>query len=105
MMILQAVSEDHRLLQEIADDLLKANLLANAIISKNSNYRYLTHQGAIVESSTHILKGISKSLLFSKINKKLRSKYGDKMPLLYSEPIIMIDPHQMEVFLDRLIEV
>lgn len=105
MMILQAVSEDKVMLDAIGDDLLKANLLANVMISDELSFRNRDDNGEVIKTRQYVLKGISKSLLFSKINSRLRDAYGDKMPLLYSEPLIMMDPIQMEEILDKLQEV
>lgn len=105
MMILQAVSEDKLMLDTIADDLLKVNLIANVMISSSLSFKNINTSGEVDETRQYVLKGISKSLLFSKINSRLRDTYGDKMPLLYSEPLIMMDSIQMEEVLRKLQEV
>lgn len=105
MMILQAVSQDKVMLDAIGDDLLKVNLLANVMISDGLSFKYRNDDGEVIETRQYVLKGISKSLLFSKINSRLKDTYGDKMPLLYSEPLIMMDSMQMEEILNKLQEV
>lgn len=105
MMTLQLVSEDESLLLEIAEFLLKESLIANAMISETGTYKTLNKQNTIVTSNHYILKGISKSLLFSHINQLLRKKYKERLPLLYSEPIILIDPEQTEAIVSQLAKV
>lgn len=105
MMILQAVSQDKVMLDAIGDDLLKVNLLANVMISDGLSFKYRNDDGEVIGTRQYVLKGISKSLLFSKINSRLKDTYGDKMPLLYSEPLIMMDSMQMEEILNKLQEV
>lgn len=105
MMILKILSDDQRLLHTIADDLLQESLIANAVISELSSYKQVDDHGAIIENGRSILNGISKSLLFNKINMRLRDAYGQNMPLIYSEPLIMMDSLQMEEILSKLQEV
>ena len=103
-MTLQVVSSDKDLIHDIADFLLSEKLLANAIISDSVVYKTRDHLGNIINSNRYLLKGISKSLLFHTINEKLRERYKDNMPLLYSEPVILIDPEQTETIISRLIK-
>jgi hypothetical protein len=105
MMTLQVISPKKELIHEIADYLLSENLIAYAIISNDISLKKRSHNGTIESSNQYILKGISKSLLFSTINTNLRTKYGDHMPLLYSEPIILIDPKQTEFIIKNLAKV
>lgn len=102
MMILHLVSKNRTLLTEIADELLQEKLIANAMISDAIDYRSLDKNGRIELRKEYSCKAISKSLLFSEINDLLRSKYKNKTPLLYSEPIILIDSQQTEELLALL---
>ncbi|MDC8004275.1 hypothetical protein POV27_09450 [Aureisphaera galaxeae] len=104
MMSLQVVSEDRELLQEVADFLLDEHLIANALISGEAIYK-INEGDKITDTGVYHLKAISKSLLFRKINHKLREKYAERTPLLYSEPIILIDPIQTEYLLKWLAKV
>jgi hypothetical protein len=104
MMTLQIVSKHKQLLDEIATFLLNERLIANAMISENVIHKEINN-GVVETTEKFILKSISKSLLFSKINEKLRKRYGEKTPLIYSEPIILIDPIQTEEIIKRLVKV
>ncbi len=108
MMTLQLVSDQRDLLEEIASFLLKNRLIANAMISETQFIELdetPKHPSTVITHSKYILKGISKSLLFHAINKELRASYGHNMPLVYSEPIILIDPDQTERMITRLRQV
>ena len=71
MMTLQIISKHKDLLNEIATYVLVEQLIANAMISENIVYKERNY--AVIETTTQfVLKGISKSLLFSRINEKLR---------------------------------
>lgn len=102
MMVLQMVAQEKNLLEEIAEGLLTNRLIVNAMISEAIIYKTISDNDQIITSSQYTLKGISKSLLFKNINTWLVQKYGEKTPLLYSEPIIMIDPDQTEQILSKL---
>ncbi|MEQ3656341.1 MAG: hypothetical protein ABNH00_10795 [Dokdonia sp.] len=108
MMTLQLVSDQRDLLEEIATFLLKNRLIANAMISE-TQFLELDEdnpdQSQVMTHSKYILKGISKSLLFHAINKELRASYAHNMPLVYSEPIILIDPDQTERIITKLRQV
>ncbi|GAB5401678.1 MAG: hypothetical protein Aureis2KO_32630 [Aureisphaera sp.] len=101
MMSLQVVSQDKELLNDVAGFLLKENLIVNAIISHEHVSNTLDGD-QVVSRPIFLLKGISKSLLFGLINNMMCEKYGDRMPLVYSEPIILIDPKHTEAFMEQL---
>lgn len=105
MMTLQMVSEHEEFLYEIAEFLLEEKLIANAMISRDLVMLQKDLDGQISKSEQFLLKGISKSLLFKKINDRLREEFGEHIPLLYSEPIILIDSEKVEDIMNRLAKV
>ncbi|MEM7187622.1 MAG: hypothetical protein AAF466_13295 [Bacteroidota bacterium] len=105
MMTLQMVSENEDYLHEIAEFLLKEELIANAMISSDTVVLQKELDGSISHTNQFVLKGISKSLLFRTINIRLREKFGEHIPLLYSEPIILIDSERVEDIMFRLAKV
>lgn len=104
MMTLQIVSKQKMLLEEIAIFLLNKQLIANAMISENIIYKE-RNNGVIETTERFSLKCITKSVLFSIINETLREHYKESTPLIYSEPIIMIDPIQTEEIIKTLVRV
>jgi len=105
MMTLQMVSENEDFLYEIAEFLLQEELIANAMISPDVVMLQKDLDGTISKSQQFVLKGISKSLLFKKINDRLREEFGEHIPLLYSEPIILIDSEKVDDIMFRLAKV
>lgn len=105
MMILHILSESDAQINEIADLLLTEGLLSHAMFSDAMTVKSVSEDGSIAESNQFRLQGISKSLLFPVINNRLKDKYQDDMPLLYSEPIILIDPIHQNGILESLSKV
>ena len=105
MMVIQLLSANESQIHEIADYLLGEGLLGNAMLSGPLLVKTRLDSGIIKQTKQFKLQGISKSLLFSEINKRLKDKYGDRMPLLYSEPIILIDPQQTDAIIEQLVRV
>ena len=105
MMILQILSKDEAQVQEIADYLLKEELIANAMLPEAIQVKTKSDDGTIANSKQYRLQGISKSLLFQEINNRLKQRFGDSMPLLYSEPIILIDPVHQDMILESITKV
>lgn len=103
-MTLQIISKKRELLEEIAHFLLNEHLIANAMISERLLYLE-KNKNTVDTTKRFILKSITKSLLFSTINEKLRERYQEKTPFIYSEPIILIDPIQTEDIISRLVKV
>ncbi len=104
MMTLQVISRQAPLLEEIATFLLREQLIGNAMITESLIYKEIK-DGVIETTERFALKCITKSLLFNTINEKLRERYKERTPLIYSEPIIMIDPLQTEEIIEKLVKV
>jgi hypothetical protein len=105
MMILQILSQKEAQVHEIADLLLKEELIANAMVGGEVQVKSKQKDGSIVATMHYRMQGISKSLLFQKINDRLKAIYKEKMPLLYSEPIILIDPTHQDAILESITKV
>lgn len=103
-MILKVVSTKQEQLKNIAKFLIKKKLIATAVIGQSCFIPHKNQENSLDEDVCYTLSGISKSLLFKKINDALRAEYGSETPLIYSEPIIMIDPEQTDEMLGRLIK-
>jgi|TARA_R110002020_G_scaffold474772_3_gene707239 hypothetical protein len=104
MMVLKAIDGNKEKLEAIATLLISERLLANATIDAPAVFYEADTIGVPQKKQTHVLSGISKSLLFKTINDLLRSTYQDEMPLLYSEPIIMLDPEHTEQIIAKLVK-
>jgi hypothetical protein len=103
-MALHIPYNDKSLVYEIADYYLKERLIAYVIITDNGISKELDLDNTINTSQYYYLKGLSKSLLFSTINDRLRARYASNTPLMYSEPIILMDSLQTAELVSTLIK-
>lgn len=104
MMLLNVMTTTASQAREIALDLLENKLIAQATIGEKEVFE-ANDQHELMSSQRFVVKGISKALLFDKINKLLRNKYKESMPTLFAEPLIYIDSEQNESFLERIVKV
>ena len=103
-MTLHILSKTKQDLKAIAEELLRQKLVSHVTIEgQQKEYMYNEKKGI---ASTHLyrLKGLSKSLLFKKINDCVRKNFAGKFTLLYSEPIIMMDSEQTDDMIKALLK-
>ncbi|NND87648.1 MAG: hypothetical protein HKM28_00200 [Flavobacteriaceae bacterium] len=105
MMILKFLSADKQLLADMSDFLLQERLIAQAMLGSPISVTEKSKSGKRVTTDQYELKGISKSLLFNRINEVLKKRYKERLPLMYSEPIILIDEVHRQSILDRLVKI
>lgn len=105
MILLHAITGDSAQAIEIADFLVKEKLLLNPIIQEQSMGRRKTENGGFESMPQVLLMGKTKALLFYTIDKKLRKKYPDKMPILYSLPIVYMDWEQANELIEETTKV
>lgn len=107
MILVHIITEEREQALEIIDILLEKKLLFNAMLSRKKVFEKDPRTGELnVEVQTFVI-GKTKSLLFNGINRLLVSLYGntDKMPRIYSLPIVYMDPEQSEAILERTVKV
>lgn len=100
-MTLQAHADNEAIIVTMAEFLLMNKLVSRPSITSARKISF-NEDSSICISEEYIFKSISKSVLFNKINKKLRERFKEKMPLLYSEPLILIDPLQQDEIISSL---
>lgn len=105
MMILKIQSDDQKLLKEIAEILLKERMIYSAMFDTPLLVQSLAEDGTILTSEQYELKGISKSLMFNDIHQLIQREFGDAMPLVYSEPIILIGNEHQELIIKSLAKI
>jgi len=103
-MLLNVVAHSTTQAKEIAVYLLDHKFITQASIGEKEVYE-LNENHKLQGSKQYVIKGISKALLFDTINKKLREKYSDQMPIVFAEPLIYIDSEQNEKFLEGIVKV
>ncbi|MFT7072885.1 hypothetical protein [Patiriisocius sp. Uisw_017] len=101
MMALHAHADNEAILVTMAEFLLMNKLVSRPSITSATKISF-NEDSSICISEEYIFKSISKSVLFNKINKKLRERFKENMPLLYSELLILIDPLQQDEIISSL---
>jgi uncharacterized protein involved in tolerance to divalent cations len=76
--------------------LLKNELVANASIDKNNTIYRLANK-KVIKKTNIVITTQTKSLLFSHIEKLIKDKYGDQIPI-YSVPITQAN-HSFDVLI------
>lgn len=95
MIQLSVCSSDLRQIEEIARLLLKERLIVSVRIY--SEMRLLTlEKGEIKEAKTYQLTGKTKALLFPAIDKRIRERFADNIPEIYSLAIVNMDWEQAD---------
>ena len=90
MIQLVVASESKSQLEEIAKFLLTNHLVIS--VEFHLDIKRLEFDGnEISTTTTNFITGKTKSLLFSEIDMRLREKYKDNLPEIYSHPITDMD--------------
>ena len=90
MIQLVIASKSEKQLEEIAEYLLKNRLVISIDFHMNIR-RNEFENGEINIYNIHFITGKTKSLLFKEIDLRLRDKYKDNVPEIFSHPIINMD--------------
>lgn len=94
MVLLHVVSNDIQQANEIIEFLVNKRLVLNALVQENVVLKKRGDQNKIESEKQILIMGKTKALLFNTIDKLLLEKYGSKMPILYSIPIVSMDFEQ-----------
>ena len=84
---------------EIVEFLLHSKFLLSAIIIENQEIANVDNNNQTQRFKKNVVTGIIRSLQFSSLNDRLREKYKDRMPVLYSIPITHMDPEQADTII------
>jgi uncharacterized protein involved in tolerance to divalent cations len=93
MILVHIITDDKKQALEIVHILTEEKLILNAIISKKTVFEY---KNGLAKKKQILIIGQTKGLLFKIINEKLSIKYLDKMPILYSVPIVYMNETQTD---------
>ena len=91
MNLIHIRSKSKAQINEIVDLLLEENLILDPTILEQVYLREKNQNGAFENEKQFLLIAKARALLFSKIEYLLEEKYGNKMPDLYSLPIVNMD--------------
>ena len=101
MVLLHIVSNNAEQANDIIEFLVSKKLVLNALVQENVILKKRGEQESIVSEKQILIMGKTKALLFNTIDKLLREKYGSKMPILYSIPIVSMDFEQANELINQ----
>ena len=101
MILLHVVAESKNQAVEIADYLIENKLLLDAVITEKVVVRKQNKDGKFHSIDQALVMGRTKSLLFNYIDQKLRKRYPDDMPLVYSVAIVNMDWEQSNLLISK----
>ncbi len=105
MILIHIITDNEDKAIEIADFLNEEKLILNSMILENVSIRKRLENGTSRSTDQILIMGKTKALLFNTIDKKLRKKYRNEMPILYSLPIINMDWEQADELIKETIPV
>ena len=90
---------------DIVDFLVNNKLILDAVMMEKVTMRKKGNDNQLVSENKTLIMGKTKSLLFNLIDTKLRERYKDDMPILYSVPIVNMDWDQANELIKETITV
>lgn len=105
MILAHIIVRDKEQTMDIIKLLTAKDLLYSAGISTKKIYKKNKKTGVLEYLEQTLIIGKTKSLLFSVINKLLKEKYPEKMPMLYAIPIIHMDEEQLDILREHTAKV
>ncbi|WP_299215052.1 hypothetical protein [uncultured Aquimarina sp.] len=87
---------------EIIEFLLRGKYLLTVIITEHCVQAKIDAKSRTNRLNRTLISGIIKSLQFNNLNNRLREMFGSNMPVLYSIPIVHMDPQQSEAIADYI---
>lgn len=104
MIQLSICSNDLSQVEEIAGMLLKEKLIVSVRIYSEMRLLELKN-GEIEESKVYQMTGKTKALLFPAIDKRIRERYADNIPEIYSLAIVNMDWEQADALISETAKV
>jgi len=93
MDLLHVITQSEKQAKDVAHFLLKEKLVLDSLLMEKVLY---IEEKDMVPHYVTLVKARTKHLLFNTIDEKLRQKYKDDMPILYSVPIVSMDKDQAQ---------
>lgn len=104
MILLHIISDEEEQAIEITDFLIENNLILDAVLLEKVAVRK-KEKGTPKSTSQTLVMGKTKALLFSTIDQLLKEKYGSKMPIIYSTPIVHMDWEQSKELVNEVAKI
>ena len=90
MVLLRVVSKDEKQIEQIAHMLLEKSLVIDVNMKRHLDRAEL-EEGVLRFVPVYLLTAKTKGLLFPTIDKLLNERFPDKLPEVYSLPIVHMD--------------
>ena len=105
MILLHILSSDEKQATEFVDYLMEHKLILDAVMMEKVLVREKNEKGEIQSIRKTMILGKTKALLFVDIDNRLREKYKENMPVLYSIPIVNMDWEQANELISETISI
>jgi hypothetical protein len=105
MILLHIISDEEEQAIEIADILMEQNLLLEAVLLEKVTVRKKTLEGNPISTKQTLIMGKTKALLFTSIDEMLKARYKEKMPVIYSTPIVHMDWEQSKELVSEVAKI
>lgn len=105
MILLHVITSDENQAVQIADFLIEEKLMLDAVILEKVLVRQKSDDGDFITKDQTMIIGRTKTLLFNYIDQKMRERYPDNMPVLYSLAIVNMDWEQSDQLISRTAKV
>ncbi len=86
--------------EEIIEFLLHGKHILTAMVIENMLLSKINEKKQTITSKKNAITGIIRSLHFNSLNEKLKEMYQEHMPILYSIPIVHMDPDQADAIIE-----
>nr|WP_298924198.1 hypothetical protein [uncultured Allomuricauda sp.] len=93
MVLIHIICDSPAQANDIVDFLIDEKLMLNALVS-NKVLHKRSKNGQKESLEQTLVMGTTKALLFNKINKRIKKKFAENLPLIYAMPIIYMDEAQ-----------
>jgi hypothetical protein len=105
MILLHVITSDENQALQIVDFLIEEKLMLDAVILDKVLVRKKSDDGVFTTTNQTMIIGRTKALLFNYIDQKIRERYPDNMPVLYSLAIVNMDWEQSNLLISKTAKV
>ncbi len=105
MILVHVICDEEQMSTDIAELLVSERLVVDAVLVPGTKITRGETASQTVSKQQFMVYGKTKALLFDTIDKLLREKYGERLPTLYSLPIVHMDWDQSSELLEKTIKV
>lgn len=101
MIFLRILSKDESMIDLLALELLRENLVIDLTIKRHMTRVELINN-ELTEFPVYLLTAKTRGVLFTTIDKFIKKKYAKNMPEVYSLPIVHMDWEQADSLLNNI---